>query len=241
MKTVIINISGNTGKTTLTKHMFAPLLKAKRISIEDSNAGDGTPDLEISSAKFKKLAGELNTADESESFVIDIGGSNAKNMISTFDELASTTELIDCWVIPVTPSTKQITDSLRTAQSLKDLGIEPEKIVLLPNNVTDPESFESDFALIYKARQFGFFVPEQAILSTEAFEILKNDERSIFDVINNKINFTAKKAELRKAGDDEGLAKLGQEIVLYDLSRFASRNIKKVFESIPLFEGQENG
>ncbi|WP_185994233.1 hypothetical protein, partial [Streptomyces benahoarensis] len=129
----------------------------------------------------------------------------------------------------------------RTAQSLKDLGIEPEKIVLLPNNVTDPESFESDFALIYKARQFGFFVPEQAILSTEAFEILKNDERSIFDVINNKINFTAKKAELRKAGDDEGLAKLGQEIVLYDLSRFASRNIKKVFESIPLFEGQENG
>lgn len=241
MKTVIINLSGNTGKTTLAKHMFTPLTKAKRISIEDVNSGDGSPDLEISSTKFKKLAGELNTADESENFVIDVGASNAKNMIANFDALASTTELIDCWVIPVTPSSKQITDSLRTAQSLKDLGIDPEKIVLLPNNVTDTESFDTDFALIYKAGQLGFIVPEQAILSTEAFEMLKNDERSIFDVVNGKINFTAKKAELRKAGDEEGLAKLGQEMVLYDLSRFASRNIKKVFDSIPLFEGQENG
>ena len=148
MKIVVINLSGNTGKTTLSKHMFTPLLGATRISIEDTNAGDGEPDLEISAGKFKQLAAEINASGDDESFVVDVGASNAKAMIAKFDSLASTTELINCWIIPVTPSAKQIVDSLRTATALSELGIEPSKITLLPNNVTDLESYETDFAQI---------------------------------------------------------------------------------------------
>ena len=246
MKVVVINLSGNTGKTTLTKHMFTPLLKATRISIEDTNAGDGTPDLEISSTKFKKLAAELNTADDDVNFVVDVGASNAKAMIANFDALSSTTEMIDCWVIPATPSSKQIVDSLRTAEALKELGIDAKKIVLLPNNVTDLESFDSDFAHIFKARDFGFVVPENAILATEAFAMLRNDERSIFDVVNNKPDFAEKKAELRKNDDKDGLVKLGHEMVLFDLSRHTARNIQDVYSQLPQFnkvlkKGQKNG
>lgn len=241
MKTVVINLSGNTGKTTLTKHMFTPLLNATRISIEDVNTGDGEPDLEISAGKFKKLAAELNTADDDENYVVDIGASNAKAMIANFDALSSTTELIDFWVIPVTPSAKQIIDSLRTAEALKGLGIDAEKITLLPNNVTDVESYETDFAAILKARDFGFIVPDNAVLSTEAFALLRDDERSVFDVVRNKPNFSAMKAELRKADDKAGLVKLGNEMVLFDMSRQAARNLQAVFDSLPYFEGQDNG
>lgn len=241
MKTVVINLSGNTGKTTLTKHMFTPLLTATRIAIEDVNTGDGEPDLEISAGKFKALAAELNTADDDENFVVDVGASNAKAMIANFDALSSTTEMIDCWIIPVTPSAKQIIDSLRTADALSKLGIDREKIVLMPNNVSDLESFDADFAQIYKARDLGFIVPENAVLATEAFALLRNDERSVFDVVRNKPDFSARKAELRKADDKEGLIKLGHEMVLFDLSRQAAKNIQSVFDSIPCFEAQENG
>ena len=241
MKTVVINLSGNTGKTTLTKHMFTPLLGATRISIEDTNAGDGESDVEISANKFKQLAAEINTAADDETFVVDVGASNAKAMIQKFDFLASTTELIDCWIIPVTPSAKQIVDSLRTATALSELGIDPSKIVLLPNNVTDLESYDSDFQQIYKARKGKFVVPENGILATEAFAMLRDDERSVFDVVQNKPDFAAKKAELRAAGDEKGLLKLGHEMVLYDMSRQAAKNVQSVFNSLPYFKGQKNG
>ena len=241
MKVVIINLSGNTGKTTLTKHMFTPLLDAIRISIEDTNSGDGEPDLEINANKFKQLAAQLNTAADDENFVVDVGASNAKAMIAKFDSLSSTTELIDCWVIPVTPSAKQIVDSLRTATALAELGIDPSKIVLLPNNITDIESYDTDFQQIYKARKGKFVVPENGILATEAFAMLRDDERSIFDVVQNKPDFVAKKNELRAAGDEKGLLKLGHEMVLFDMSRQAAKNVQRVFKSMPYFEVQENG
>lgn len=246
MKIVVINLSGNTGKTTLTKHMFKPLLQAARISIEDVNAGDGPVDLEIGANKFKSLAAELNTADDAKSFVIDVGASNAKSMLANFDQLSSTTDLIDAWIIPATPSSKQIVDSLRTAESLKELGIDPKKITILPNNISDLDSFESDFSHIFLSRQFGFVVPENGILATEAFSMLRNDSRSIFDIVNNKPDFAALKAELRKADDKEGLVKLGHEMVLFDLSRHAAKNVQAIFNELPYFKvstkkGQKNG
>ena len=244
MKTVIINLSGNTGKTTLTKQMFTPLLGATRSSIEDTNAGDGASDVEISANKFKQLAAEINTAADDEHFVVDVGASNAKAMIAKFDSLTSTTELIDCWIIPVTPSAKQIVDSLRTATALAELGIDPSKIVLLPNNITDLESYDTDFQQIHKVRKGKFIVPDDGILSSEAFALLRDDERSIFDVVNNKPDFSAKKKELREAGDEKGLLKLGHEMVLYDLSRQATKNVQSVFYSLPFFKDlkeQQNG
>lgn len=241
MKIVVINLSGNTGKTTLSKHMFTPLLGATRISIEDTNSGDGEPDVEISAGKFKQLAAEINASGDDENFVVDVGASNAKAMIANFDSLASTTELIDCWVIPVTPSAKQIVDSLKTATKLSELGIEPSKITLLPNNVTDLESYETDFANIYKTRKVKFVVPENGILSTEVFTMLRDGERSIFDVVQNKPDFATRKAELRAAGDEKGLMKLGHEMVLYDMSRHAAKNVQSVFNSLPYFKEKKNG
>lgn len=41
MKVAVINLSGNTGKTTLSKHLLAPLLKARRVQIEDVNSSNG--------------------------------------------------------------------------------------------------------------------------------------------------------------------------------------------------------
>ena len=84
-------------------------------------------------------------------------------------------------------------------------------------------------------------VPDNAILATEAFGMLRDDERSIFDVVQNKPDFAAKKAELRAAGDEKGLLKLGHEMVLYDMSRQAAKNVQSVFNSLPYFKGQKNG
>jgi len=56
MKVAVLNLSGNTGKTTLTKHLLVPLLGAHRIEIEDVNTGDGQADTELAATKFQTLA-----------------------------------------------------------------------------------------------------------------------------------------------------------------------------------------
>lgn len=236
MKIVIMNLSGNTGKTTLARHLFAPQMNAKRISIEDVNAGDGEADVEISSTKFKQLAAELNYSDESDNYVIDVGASNAKVMLNNFDQLSTTTDSIDFWVIPVTPTTKQRIDSLNTVTKLVQIGIDPEKIILLPNCISEIETFEDDFSSIFSARELGVHVSDQPVLSNEAFELLKNDERNIFDVASNKPDFAAKRKSLREAGDEDGLLSLGKEMVLFDMCKFVSKNLTRVFKELPIHE-----
>ena len=59
--------------------------------------------------------------------------------------------------------------------------------------------------------------------------------------IDHLAYFAAKKAELRAAGDEKGLLKLGHEMVLYDMSRQAAKNVQSVFNSLPYFKGQKNG
>ena len=166
MKVVIINLSGNTGKTTLAKHLLSPLLNARRVQIEDVNSGDGEPDLELAAGKFKALAAELNVADDDENFVIDIGASNAKPMIEHFSALKSTRAGIDFWIIPVVPPSKQKVDSLNTASTLMKIGVDPEKIVMVLNNVVDTDSIEHDFAAIFGVGKLGIHVASEVVLAS---------------------------------------------------------------------------
>ena len=239
MKTVIMNLSGNTGKSTLARHMLTPLLNAKLCTIEDVNQGDGTVDIEISGKQFNALASQLNIADDDENFVVDIGASNAKYMLDKFAELSLTTELIDCWLIPVTPHSKQNIDSIRTALALVNCGVPHGKIVLFANNVSDVDTFEIDFKpmlLLKKAKPSErFVVCSEAVLSSEVYELLKEDSRTIFDIAKNKPDFSALKKQLRAANDMDGLQNLGDAMVLFDMCRIASNNVQTVFNAIPHF------
>lgn len=233
MKVAVLNLSGNTGKTTLSKHLLVPLLGAQRIEIEDVNTGDGQADTELAATKFQTLAAELNVADDDESFVIDIGASNAKLMLEHFAQLKITRRAIDFWVIPTVASSKQKADSLNTAKKLMGIGVPASQIVMIINNVDDVDAMEDDFAPILSARAIGLHVADQVVLSSEAFEMLKGQNESVFDLANNPPDFKKLKISAKKAGPD-ALAALGRRMVLQDLAEAAADNLKAVFKSTPL-------
>ncbi len=238
MKVAVINLSGNTGKTTLSKHLFAPLLNARRVQIEDVNVGDGEPDLELAAGKFKLLAAELNVADDSDNFVIDIGASNAKLMIEHFADLKTTRSAVDFWVIPVVSASKQKMDSLNTANTLIKIGVEPSKIVMVLNNVTDIDSLEHDFAAIIGVRELGIQVANEAVLSSDVFEMLKGDVSNVFDLVKTPPDFKALLKAARKADDKEAIKNVGVKMVMQDLVEAAAKNLRAVFESTPLAMGK---
>jgi hypothetical protein len=235
MKVAVINLSGNTGKTTISKHLLAPLLpNAKRAQIEDVNTGDGEADASMAAKKFKSLAAELNVADDDENFVIDIGASNAKAMIENFSQLSSTRAAIDFWVIPVVSAAKQKADSLNTIKVLTEIGVSTDKIVLLLNNVIDTESVESDFSTILAVRKIGCHVADEVILASEVFEMLKGGNDSVFAIEAAKPDFKALKKVARESGDPDALSVVGQRMVLQDMAEAACANLRAVFEATPM-------
>jgi hypothetical protein len=234
----IVNLSGNTGKTTLAKHLFAPLLNARRISIEDVNTGDGEPDLQIAAKQFDTLAADLNVADEDENIVIDIGASNAKSMFEKMIKLSTTRKSVDYWVIPVVTANKQQTDSLVTMKKLNEIGIPFNQIVMLLNNVDGEnlDSIEHDFTRIFGARELGVFVANGTVLQSEVFEMLKGSNETVFDLKQNrptKAEFDAKKKEIRASGDMSALRALGVRQVLLDLADDAANNLRSVMGTMP--------
>jgi hypothetical protein len=232
VKAAFTNASGNTGKTTLAKHLGAPLLGARRVQIEDLNAADGSADIEIASKRFKELAAELAVADD-EAFVIDIGASTFQAVTEHFAWLDGIRELIDYWVIPVVPSVKVKKDSIATAKTLVEIGVPPERIVMLLNNVTEPEEAHAEFAQIFALRNLGMTVCEQAVLANELFDELKDSTETIFDLAADETDFTALKAAARAADDADELRRIGKRMVQIMAAKATAKNLRAVFDAMP--------
>jgi len=234
MKVAIINFSGNTGKSTLTKNFLVPQIpNCKRISIEDLNEGDGKSEIDIGANMFRQVATELNVADDECNFAIDIGASAAKAMLAHFATLRTTRDDIDFWVVPVTPSIKQRADTINTVKALISIGVDPIKIIVIANNIVDTALFNGDFSMIQvAAKDLGFNMCSQAVLSNEVFEMTKGDVRSIFEISADATDLKALRKEYK--GDPKKLDALGRRMVIRDCAEDACENLRTVFAATPI-------
>ena len=234
IKVVVINVAGSAGKSTFTKHGLCPLIKgAIRVAVEDWNTGDGVSDLEINAKAFHTLATQLNV-DVQQNFVIDVGTSNSKSILKQFDELALTRDEIDYWVVPVRTGAKEALDTLKTISMLMAMEIQATKIVVIAQAITDVDTFNADFASIIDAAEAtGFCFAKQAVLYSDIYDLLKNKDESVFDLVRDKPDFGALRREHK---DDEAkLLEIGHQMLLYSLSHTACRNLLAVFQSTPMF------
>ena len=228
-----ISIAGSCGKSTFTKHCLVPQIpNASRISVEDWNTGDGEADLEIAAKGFYELATQINT-DNSQSFLLDIGTSNSKAMLQHFSDLDLTREEINFWVVPVRAGSKERIDTLRTLASLLELGVESNTIVVIPQAITDIDTFDNDFGTLRNSvMELGIHFSPQAVLFNEVYNILKNGNKTVFDVVEQKPDFKALRLQFQD--NEEKLLEIGNQMLIYSLSRTAVRNLMAVFESTPL-------
>lgn len=231
MKVVVTSFSGTIGKTTLSKHLLAPLMNARRVSIEDLNAGDGG-DAEIQAKQFAQLAAEINVLSEEENLVMDIGASTVRMMLDQFHELRTTRREIDYWVVPCTSSTKVQEDTVNTIKRLISIGVPAKQIIVIKNNVTDIDSVAKEFEAIDRLAPLGIHIADQVVLNSAVFQMLRGDERNVISMSDNPPDFKAMKREA--AGDKDKLVLVGQAMVLQDLAEFAADNLKSVFASTPL-------
>jgi hypothetical protein len=235
IKVVILNTAGSVGKSTFAKHCLSALIpNSVSIAIEDWNSGAGKVDLEMGAKSFYQLATQLNTDDE-QSFVIDIGTSNSKQMLQHFADLALTCEQIDFWVVPVRAGAKERIDTLKTISKLLEINVDPAKIVVIAQAVTDLDQFDQEFKpLVDAAREFGFLFAKQAVLFNQVFDMIKGTDQNVFEIVEAKPDF--RQLRIQNHGDEQKLVQIGHDMLIYSLAQTASRNLLAVFQSTPLYE-----
>jgi hypothetical protein len=131
MKIAVLSYSGNVGKSLLSQHLLRPrIADAKMFYIESINAGGG--DTQVSGGDFSSVMREVNICDNA---IVDIGSSNIEKVLARVQAMKGVLEDFDYFLIPVIAKSKQENDTVRLIAHLDELGVGPEKIKVVCNQV----------------------------------------------------------------------------------------------------------
>lgn len=227
MKVAIINFSGNVGKSTIARHLFAPRLNTEVISVESINSDEGGT--QIRGDQFRFVQEHLL---ENESALIDIGASNIEDFVAGMTRYKSSHEDIDLFIVPVVKEVKQQKDTIATIEALNALGVPAKKIRVIFNRVESFESVEEKFPAI-----FGYAENEKkctvkagaVIFQNELFEEIKKLDKSVSDIVADSTDY---RSQIKTAKDDEERDFLIQMTLAKRLAATVNENLDNVFKVI---------
>jgi len=222
MKLAVLNFSGNVGKSTLTKHLFAPRIpNSKIIAVETINE-NGSNDEKIKGKNFKDVLIELAILD---SVIVDIGSSNIEQVFNQLKTLADAHEDFDYYVVPTVPSGKQQIDTMKLLFELISLGIETSKIRIIFNQVETDETVEKAFPKLYQFCKENNISTKAVVYNTDLFSMLKDTE--IADAVNDSDSIKKKLAESEDMDEKRKYANL---LTVSRLAKGVQKNLDETFK-----------
>ena len=119
MKLAVINFSGNVGKTTVARHLLAPLIAgAEVVSVESMNADDtGAAPARSPVRRASRVPADRRDV------VVDVGASNVEDLLALMRRYHDSHEDFDGFVVPTVPALKQQQDTAATLLALNRLGV----------------------------------------------------------------------------------------------------------------------
>lgn len=166
-KIVVMNSSGNVGKSTITQLFSTKMEDTQIIEVETVNKGNS----EVAGLNVMKFsAGDdfmpvYEAIVMNENVILDIGASSLGNFMDQISEYAGIADIFDLFIIPTIQDDKIQTDTFKSINFLKTMEVPEDKIKVIFNRVKG--SVESEFAPLLNA-PFDFDTS------------LKIDESSIF-------------------------------------------------------------
>jgi uncharacterized protein (UPF0335 family) len=235
MKIMMINSTGNVGKTTITREVIAGNLKECAVlEIDTSNSGNKKfSDKFFSYARHsgQELEEIYSYLNIHENIAIDIGSSNIVDFLREASELEGLLEMIDIFIVPTTHNMKQMQDTLATVKTLiNGLDIAPEKIYAIASLVNNKKTIDEDFKVLFgTAKKLGFSAnKELSIIQTKTINDAEKEGKRIFDIVNDGIDYKALMKEAREKGDIEKV----KEYSKIDLLKMRAKNVTQDFTRI---------
>jgi len=229
MKIVVLNFSGNVGKSTISRHLIAPRIGSSVISVESINS-DGDEDNEALRGKqFQTLMDNLAIEDAA---VVDVGASNVEDFLSRMQSFKGSHEDFDLYIVPTVPKTKQLKDTISTIDYLAEIGVPASKIRVVFNMVESDENPEEVFeGIIQYAEQAGTCVvsPDFVIHTNELFGKLKGTSNSIAAILEDKTDF---KSAIKETSDPAEKVRLSQALGMKRLAAGVQEELDRVFKAV---------
>ncbi|HAF43533.1 MAG TPA: StbB [Gallionellaceae bacterium] len=224
----VINVSGNAGKTTSARHLIAPRLNAKIISVESINGDEFETDA-IKGRQFGQLMEAIAVMDGS--IVCDVGASNAEVFIGKMQEYAGSHEDFDYYVVPCVPDKKQIRDTITTIEALSDTGVPADKIRVVFNRVEHEDDANQVFASILKYwdAERKFTLARNAVIHTSELFAKVPPGVTITQIIADDTDY---KSLLKSATSAAEKQKYSRQIAVKRLATGVNNELDQVFEAL---------
>lgn len=231
MKLAVINYSGNVGKTTIARHLLAARIPGCQVvAVESINADEGQQ-VTIRGHEFSQLQEFLQSVDN---VIIDIGASNVEELLKLMRRYRDSQEDFDGFVVPTVPARKQQQDTAATLAELARIGIPPERLRLVFNQVDDDSPLERTFeTLLSYCAASGVVVADTAarLSFNEVYALVRGTGQSLLDVAQDTIDY---KAEIAKAGSQVDKIALARKLATRRLARGVLPELDACFAALDL-------
>lgn len=231
MKLAVINYSGNVGKTTVARHLLAPRIPdCQVVAVESINADEGQP-VTIRGRQFAQLQEFLQSVDN---VVIDIGASNVEELIKLMRRYRGSQEDFDGFIVPAVPARKQQQDTAATLAELARIGVPPERLRLVFNQVDDDSPVERAFTtLLAYCASSGVVRPDQAacIPFNEVYALVRGNGQSLAELAQDPTDY---KAEIAKAESQADKITLARQLATRRLARGVIPELDACFDALDL-------
>ena len=234
MKLAVINLSGNTCKTTNTQNFLLPRIpNCDVIRIESFNSDGNSEGEKLNAKEWDSIQTMFFNNDN---IILDIGSSNISDFMQAMESFEGSQEDIDYFVIPCVPEEKQITDTIATIEMLLVLGVDDSKIRLIFNKVDSKGSNDKEFSLLKgDCEDLGLdFNSIPRIEYTPMFELLSKTQQTMQNCLLDETDFkgqlkeTARIAnQARKDGDSKLEAKERKKIATLTIKQSTQRVCKR--------------
>lgn len=231
MKLAVINFSGNVGKTTVARHLLAPRLPdCQVVAVESINADGGQP-VTIRGRQFAQLQEFLQSVDN---VVVDIGASNVEDLLKLMRRYRDSQRDFDGFVVPTVPDRKQQQDTASTLAELARIGVPPERLRVVFNQVDDDDPIETTFAtlLAYCASKDIAKPNAAAVISfNEVYSLVRGTSQSMAELASDGTDY---KALIAKAGSQADKVALARRLAIQRLARGVVPELDTCFAALDL-------
>jgi len=239
MKTCVLNLSGNVGKSTLAVHLlgaFAP--GSKIVSVESINAtsANDVENLEVeelNASRFREIFREIMFNDD---VIVDVGASNVGAFMTEMERFKSSVGEFDLVLVPTVPADKQQRDTVTTIDWLARLGVDRAKVRVVFNQYPCQELAPVDrtyeVVMGYAAtdgKNKAVFEPYAVVTANEVFELAKDSRKTITELAEDPTDWRAARGEAKRAGDLVALERAMSGQMTHDLAVSAQENLASVY------------
>ena len=236
MKIVVINFSGNVGKSTVAAHLLKPRMNnATLFSIEtlnDDAASDGVDVETYKGKKYKELQEEIFMLEDA---IVDVGASNVEDFTNLMTQYHDSHKQFDYYIVPTVKDKKQTIDTLKTIKSLVKMGIPKKKIRVILNRVEIDDDITDEFGSLFglEAADNTFVMNDQCVIyNNEAFDQCKDLGVPLADIVADQTDYRAQAKAAKDAGDQEEVKRCVNLCLLKMIAITANKNLDQVYKHL---------